>query len=232
MKVKAVIFDLGGTIIDKYSLSPLLAIRDSFKEYMNVDVPKSLLLSHIGCRKDIHIEYILGFQKKRDFKDKKILLELFEKHCNSYLEKSSILPGVKEAWDFLRSEKIKIGSTTGFSNSQINIIEDKFLGEGMTFDCIVGGETGFRPETKMMIENFISLEVRPRNTIKVDDTKVGIQEGINAKSFTIGVYKYGAYAYQTEQIDAMRAISESKPEILISDVSELPSAIMFSQSGI
>ena len=33
----------------------------------------------------------------------------------------------------------------------------------------------------------------PKSVIKVDDTVSGIEEGINAGCWTVGVYKYGNY---------------------------------------
>ena len=54
MKIKACIFDLGGTLIDKYSLTPFISLKHAFKLNF-INVPNNLIYKDMGKDKKQHI---------------------------------------------------------------------------------------------------------------------------------------------------------------------------------
>ena len=60
--IKACIFDLGGTLVDRYSLVPLLALKKTFEKY-NIDVEEKLLIKDMGKHKLNHIQDILNYDE-------------------------------------------------------------------------------------------------------------------------------------------------------------------------
>ena len=58
MIVKACIFDLGGTIVDRYSFTPLLCLQRAFKG-QKINVPGSMIRKDMGLSKEDHIHKLL-----------------------------------------------------------------------------------------------------------------------------------------------------------------------------
>ena len=56
--VKAVLFDLGGAIVDKYSLAPLHALDETFYNF-KIPLDPELMKKDMGNRKDVHIKKIM-----------------------------------------------------------------------------------------------------------------------------------------------------------------------------
>ena len=56
--IKGCIFELGGTLVDKYSLIPKISLKDAFY-FKNIIVPKIPLQKHMGMNKLDHIGKIL-----------------------------------------------------------------------------------------------------------------------------------------------------------------------------
>ena len=69
--IRACIFDIGGTIVDKYSLTPLLSLKSAF-ELKKINVFQDLLQKDMGLKKMDHIGEIL--------KDKRIIHKWEYKH--------------------------------------------------------------------------------------------------------------------------------------------------------
>ena len=55
--IRACIFDLGGTIVDKYSLSPFRSFKGAFKKN-NINIRNTLIQKDMGMEKKEHIEKV------------------------------------------------------------------------------------------------------------------------------------------------------------------------------
>ena len=72
----------------------------------------------------------------------------------------------------------------------------------------VEDQMGFRPAPFMLYKNLLNLGVYPIDgVVKIDDTNSGIEEGLNAGCWTVGVYGWGNYTDvdSMEQWDNMSA---------------------------
>ena len=59
--IRACIFDLGGTIVDRYSLTPFLSLKKVFRNY-NISVTNKLIFKDMGKNKKDHLIDILSDQ--------------------------------------------------------------------------------------------------------------------------------------------------------------------------
>lgn len=108
---------------------------------------------------------------------------------------SDLIPGVLGTVTELRSRGIKIGSTTGYSRPIMEILTKEAARRGYQPDAVVcpTDVPAGRPLPYMCYQNAIRLEVYPLEAIvKIGDTVVDIEEGLNAGMWTVGVTKTGS----------------------------------------
>ena len=105
---------------------------------------------------------------------------------------SKLIPGTLETVKWLRDRGIKIGSTTGYFKeaSQANLEEAKQQGyEPDAAFCSDDVPSG-RPYPWMVMRNMLKTNIfPPAAVVKVDDTAVGVEEGLNAGTWGVGVSK-------------------------------------------
>ena len=59
MNIRACIFDLGGTIVDRYSRTPFLSLKNAFQK-RNIRIDDRLIFKDMGIHKLNHIHEILN----------------------------------------------------------------------------------------------------------------------------------------------------------------------------
>lgn len=174
--------------------------------------------------------------------------EIFNEFNNYQIKEGvkhvDILPETKECIDFLKTDNIHIGATTGFNKPIMSAIRDKLINNDIIIDKYVSstclGMPG-RPEPHMIHEIMNSCNiVNPKNVIKVDDTGVGIQEGKNAGCITIGVAKWSTNmkmksyeeensiskeAYVEKLKESRNILSDANPDYIINSLNEIPNII-------
>jgi phosphonoacetaldehyde hydrolase len=108
-----------------------------------------------------------------------------------------LLPGVAEVSRRLQKKGIKIGSSTGFVRSMVNILERDAKKQGYVPDASVAGDEvahGARPKPFMVYRNLDLLDVHPiQSVVKVDDTISGVGEALEAGCWGVGVARYSNY---------------------------------------
>jgi phosphonoacetaldehyde hydrolase len=107
---------------------------------------------------------------------------------------ADLIPGTLEAIAKFRQRGLKIGSTTGYTREMMDILLSEAKKRGYEPDatvCAADVPAG-RPAPYMVLQNMINLQVYPPEAIiKVDDTLPGIEEGLNAGTWSIGLAKTG-----------------------------------------
>ena len=202
--IRACIFDIGGTIVDKYSLTPLLSLKSAF-ELKKINVFQDLLQKDMGLKKMDHIGEILKDKriihkweykhgKKPDENDKYEIYDNFNK-CQLLNQKKDmeVIPQTYKCLQKLKSDNIKIGITTGFSKEIMDDIIrsfnlEKYIDHSVSSTCL---DDPGRPHPSMIYKNMEIMKIdNPKHIIKIDDTCVGIQEGKNAGCWTVGVARW------------------------------------------
>ena len=255
MSIRLAVFDLGGTIVDKYSLSPFISLKHAFKN-KGIKIPNKLIFKDMGKSKLEHINDILNdkdinkiwFDKYGYVPNKNSSEEIFNEFNNYQIKEGvkqvDILPETKECIDFLKTDNIHIGVTTGFNKPIMSAIREKLINNDIIIDKYVSstclGMPG-RPEPHMINEIMNSFNIiNPNNVIKVDDTGVGIQEGKNAGCITIGVakwstnmkmksYEEGNTISKEEYVEKLKEsrniLSDANPDYVINSLNEIPNII-------
>jgi phosphonoacetaldehyde hydrolase len=90
----------------------------------------------------------------------------------------------------MRRRGIKIGSTTGYLREmmEINLRDAKRQGYEPDSTVCASDVPAGRPYPYMCLQNVINLQVWPVDAcVKIDDTLPGVEEGLNAGMWTIGL---------------------------------------------
>jgi len=110
---------------------------------------------------------------------------------------TTLLPHVAEVTQKFQKEGIKIGSSTGFVRSMVDILEEDAKKQGYTPDASVAGDeviNGARPKPFMVYRNLDLMNVNPiQSVVKVDDTVSGVGEALEAGCWGVGIARYSNY---------------------------------------
>ncbi|WP_233863297.1 phosphonoacetaldehyde hydrolase [Paraburkholderia adhaesiva] len=216
--VKAVIFDWAGTVVDYGSRAPMGAFVETFEEF-GVPITIDEARGPMGMAKRPHIAALMALPRvarawearhghaPADADIDAVYNVFVPKNIAVAAQYSDVIPGVAAVTAALRAEGIRIGSTTGYTREIIDKIVPGAAEQGFVADSIVctGDTPEGRPSPYMIYRTLPQLGVwRTRDVIKVDDTEVGIEEGINAGTWAVGVAVSGNAFGMTE--DEVRAL--------------------------
>ena len=200
-RVKAVIFDWAGTVIDYGSLAPMGAFVETFAEF-GVSISIDEARGPMGMAKRPHIVAIMTLPSVADAWTSRhghapteadidaVYAAFVPKNIAVAARYATLIPGAAKIVAELRSKGIKIGSSTGYTREIMAEILPVAASQGFKPDSLVctGDTPEGRPTPFMLYKALLDLEVWPAwNVIKVDDTEVGMAEGINAGAWTVGV---------------------------------------------
>jgi phosphonoacetaldehyde hydrolase len=107
---------------------------------------------------------------------------------------ATLIDGAAETVRRLRARGLKIGSGTGYVREIMAPLLPLAAEQGYAPDNLVcaGDLPQGRPAPMMLWRTFLDLEVqRAWRIVKVDDTEVGIEEGLNAGCWSVGVAMTG-----------------------------------------
>jgi phosphonoacetaldehyde hydrolase len=207
-KVKALVLDWSGTTADAYVVAPAVVFVEAFK---NQGVPISMAEARgpMGLRKDLHIKALTEDPMIRErwkgihgkYPGQSDVDAMFADFVPMQLDclrkYTDLLPGVAEVTQRLQAQGIKIGSSTGFIRSMVDILEEEAARQGYRPDASVAGDEvvhGARPTPHMVYKNLDLMGVHTiQSVVKIDDTVSGIGEALNAGCWGVGVTRYSNY---------------------------------------
>jgi len=207
-KVKALVLDWSGTTADAYVLAPAVVFVEVFKKH-GVEISMEEARGPMGLRKDLHIKVLTETSEIRerwkkikgsDPTDKdvdRMFKDFVPMQLKCLRRYSTLLPGVARVTQRLQKQGIKIGSSTGFVRSMVDILEREARKQGYVPDASVAGDdviNGARPKPFMLYRNLDLMDVHPiQSVIKVDDTVSGVGEALEAGCWGVGVSRYSNY---------------------------------------
>ena len=207
-KVQALILDWSGTTADAYVVAPATVFVEVFKR-QKVEISMVEARGPMGLRKDLHIKALTEVDEIKERWKKihgkypeqsdvdRMFADFVPLQLDCLRKYTTLLPGVAEVTQRLQKQGIKIGSTTGFVRSMVDILEEDSAKQGYKPDASVAGDevtNGARPSPHMVYKNLDMLNITPiQSVVKVDDTTSGIGEAVNAGCWGIGVTRYSNY---------------------------------------
>jgi phosphonoacetaldehyde hydrolase len=218
--VRAVVFDWAGTVVDHGSLAPMGVFVEAFAEF-GVEISIDEARGPMGMAKRPHVAALLALPRVAaawaerhgeppSDRDIDAVYDVFVPKNRAVAAKfADVIPGVSHVTSELRSKGIKIGSTTGYTRDIMAEILPVAKSQGFSPDCLVctGDTPEGRPSPYMLWRALTELEVYPAShCVKVDDTEVGISEGLNAGAWAVGVAVtgnvFGLSLAETEALSA------------------------------
>lgn len=200
--VEGVIFDWAGTTVDFGCFAPVHVFMQIFKD-AGIEITIQEARSPMGMLKKDHIRAILKMPRikniwnesyHRDFTENDVedLYAKFEPLLLASLNKySQPLPEVVETVKKLRENGLKIGSTTGYTDIMMEIVEKGAREKGYEPDYWITPDStdGYgRPFPYMIFRNIEALKLTaPWKVVKIGDTAIDIREGSQAGVWSVGV---------------------------------------------
>jgi phosphonoacetaldehyde hydrolase len=217
-EIAAVIFDWAGTLVDFGSRAPMGAFVETFAEFgVEITIPEAR--GPMGMAKRPHIAALCAIPRVRaawatrhgqapDEADIYALYEVFvPKNIAVAAAHADAIPGAAQTLAALRAKGVKIGSSTGYTREIMAQILPRARAQGIAPDSLVctGDTPDGRPSPLMFWRGLIELNVWPAwRAVKVDDTEVGVAEGVNAGAWSVGVAVSGnVFGASREEIAAM-----------------------------
>ena len=200
-RIQSVILDWAGTTMDFGCLAPAVVFQKVFE---NASVPITMAEARepMGAHKKVHIRKITQIptvNKRWQAKYGKAPTEedverMFQEFVPLQIEclsdYSALIPGTLDIVSQLRKSGYKIGSTTGFTEEMMGVLQKDAKDQGYVPDstvCATQVPAG-RPYPFMVLQNLINLQISPVEAcVKIDDTIPGVEEGLNAGCWTIGL---------------------------------------------
>jgi phosphonoacetaldehyde hydrolase len=200
-----VVFDWAGTMVDFGCQAPVIALREVFA-LRGVIIGDAVLREHMGKAKIDHVRAILrdpvvadawtrlrgSAPVEADIGD--LMTDLGPRMREQAALASRLIGGARATVETLRSEGIKIASSTGYTREMMLPVLREAAAQGYAPDHLVcSGETpAGRPTPLMIYKACAELGVWPLSrVVKVDDTEAGVAEGRAADCFTVGVSASG-----------------------------------------
>jgi phosphonoacetaldehyde hydrolase len=199
--IVAVLFDWAGTMIDFGSRAPVIAMEDVLTK-ANVPVDVATIRRYMGMAKREHVLAILTeptvAQRWReawgtDWTDgdiDRLMVALEPAMQASALACSEMIPGAVDVFQTLRARGIKVGSTTGYTQTMMVPILKAAAEQGYDPEVTIcaGMTPQGRPAPLMLWRAMAELGAWPaRSCVAVDDAPVGISAGVHAGLWTVGI---------------------------------------------
>lgn len=252
-KIECIIMDWAGTAVDYGCFAPVAAFMKAFAEKgFSIDVkqtrkpmglPKIQHIRELLTMPEVNEQFISRYQRSWAEEDVVELNRLFEEYLFASLEEyTDPIPGVIPTLEKLRTEGLKIGSTTGYTREMMDVVLPAALAKGYCVDYCAAPNflPAGRPAPYMIFENMIKLGVPCLDTVvKVGDTIADIKEGVNAKVWSVGVIlgsnEMGLTEEETDNLTAdeledrmvevRNRMLEAGASYVIRNIEELPALI-------
>jgi phosphonatase-like hydrolase len=221
--IKLVVFDMAGTTIDEDNVVYKTVQQSINAKGYQISLDK-VLAEGAGKEKRQAIQSILRVYENKD--DQALTDEIYANFSSSLNQAYELLPVYPQphAYDLfsaLRRRKIFIVLNTGYNSQIANILIQKLdWKKGREFDCLITASDVSRnrpyPDMIKMAMEVCGIQ-NPLEVVKVGDSVIDIEEGLNAGcKYSIGIT---TGAHSAEQLKS------ASPDYIINDLMELEEII-------
>lgn len=202
---KLVIFDWAGTLVDFGCRAPLTAFHAAFRA-VGLPISDEVARRPMGAHKRDHVREILHDPAIADRvravlhtePDDPLVERIYGEFSRVLPESLPLhaapIPGSVEALSWLRGRGIRIGSTTGYTRSMMDLLEPIARAAGIAPEIVVCADEvpQARPAPWACFRIADQLGIQPLSeAIKVGDTPADMAEGRNAGMVCIGLSECG-----------------------------------------
>ncbi|NUT61868.1 phosphonoacetaldehyde hydrolase [Herbaspirillum sp. C9C3] len=200
--LQAVIFDWAGTLVDFGSLAPTQIFVDAFHSF-GIELSLQQARGPMGLSKWQHIRLLLEdpslaaqWRQRTGHAPTQADIDAIYAHFMPMQiakvgQYSQPIAGAAQVLAWLRGQGLKIGSCSGYPRQVLDVLLPMAAAEGIRPDHVVAGDelpAGGRPGPYMALANMLALQIDDvAGCIKVDDTVPGIEEGLRAGMWSVGV---------------------------------------------
>lgn len=205
-RLRGVVFDWAGTIVDFGSLAPMGAFVNLFERH-GIEISIAQARIPMGLPKLEHIrvlarlpEVAQQWQARRghSFNDADalaLLLEFEPMSAQAAMQRSDFIPGFLDLLPWLQERDIRVSTTTGYTRKIMRPLMDKAQAQGFLPDLVICCDdvAHSRPDPMGMYACMQAMGLSQQGSlvVKVDDTAPGLAEGRNAGCWTVGVAASG-----------------------------------------
>lgn len=174
-KIKAVIFDMDGILIDSETIEKKNMIKSA--EMNSLPFEDEFFELFLGCNDEMSYQLLLDRYKDSKIVDK-YLGDLEQLQANEYMKENiKLKPGTIEIIDYLRNNNIPYALATG---SSYKYVELDFLQNGydkIPFDYIVTGDQiiNSKPNPEIFIKAASLMNIDINDCLVVEDSPKGIE---------------------------------------------------------
>jgi phosphonoacetaldehyde hydrolase len=202
-RIKLVIFDWAGTVVDHGCFAPLAAFTQLFAAH-GVGVTMAQARAPMGLEKRDHIRAMLNDADVAaawksahgcDWAEADVDMlyrEFVPVQMAALDAHAELVPGALDTLDLLKRRGIKTAGTTGYFEIAARRIEELAASQGFKLDANAWGGPGQagRPAPWMIYKNMEALSIYPPSSVlKIGDTLHDIAEGLNAGATSVGVLR-------------------------------------------
>jgi len=199
--IQAVLLDWAGTTMDYGCMAPAVVFVEVYKR-RGVPITMEEARAPMGAHKRVHIQKISQLDAVRrrwqeahgrppsDEDVDRMFADFVPLQLARLSDYSDLIPGTLETVAAMRARGMKIGSTTGYLRDmmEINLRDAKRQGYEPDSTVCASDVPAGRPYPYMCLQNVINLQVSPVEAcVKIDDTVPGVEEGLNAGMWTVGL---------------------------------------------
>jgi phosphonoacetaldehyde hydrolase len=199
--IEAVLLDWAGTTMDFGCMAPAVVFVEVY-ERKKVPITIAEARAPMGAHKKVHIRKISELDAVRrrwqevhgrppsEADVDAMFADFVPLQLACLSQYSKLIPGTLDAVAELRRRGIRIGSTTGYLSEMMKINRDDAKRQGYEPDSTVCASDvpAGRPYPYMCLQNAVNLNVTTvHSCVKVDDTVPGVEEGLNAGMWTVGL---------------------------------------------
>lgn len=199
--IRSVILDWAGTTMDYGCMAPAVVFVEVYRR-QQVPISMDEARAPMGAHKRVHIKKISEQDAVRerwqeahgrlptDDDVDAMFAEFVPLQLECLSQYSDLIPGALDAVEQCKKRGYKIGSTTGYLPEMMEINLRDAERQGYVPDSTVsaGQVPAGRPYPFMCLQNMINMQVSPVEAcVKVDDTVPGVEEGLNAGMWTVGL---------------------------------------------
>lgn len=204
-QITAIVVDWAGTVVDFGSLAPTKAFQATCAKH-GVEITMAEAREPMGLAKRDHIQAILAMPdvasrwntvhggRATESAVDRLYADFVPTQMEILREHSDLIEGTLQATEYFRERAIKIGSSTGYNKQLMEVVIPLARQQGFEPDAVVCADDVRlgRPAPYMIFENCQRLGViRPSGVVKVDDTVPGIEAGVHAGAWTVGIAETG-----------------------------------------